>query len=141
MLKKTINRQVNQIFKTLLTALHNAPDSEFHYPVEDFHACVGGMAMHIAGSIEGAFATEAWYAKWSTPVSSKPACIACLEACKDDLLKPFIENAELLTADEQPEYFISKLDRVLKILRHVCHHTGELNTRLNAIAALPGSFV
>ena len=141
MLKETLHRQTRQVFKCLLQGLEHTPDAEFALPANDQHASVGSMAMHIGSSIENAFGTDAFSARWSTPVASRSQCIAYLESCRDDLLKAFIESNDLLTPDPQPEYFVSRLDRVLKILRHVAHHTGEINTRLRMLDIPRGRFV
>ena len=141
MLRKTLHRQTRQIFKGLIQGLENAPDTEFALPARDQHASVGAMAMHIGGSIENAFATQAFQARWNTPVSSKRECIAFLESCRDALLARFIDDNDLLDPDPHPEYFVSKLDRVLKLLRHAAHHTGEINARLRALNIPRGSFV
>lgn len=141
MLSKTIHRQTNQIFKCLLRGLEHAPESEFQLPSDDQHASVGSMAMHIGGSIENDLGTAEFYARWREPVSTKSKCIAYLQSCRDDLFKRFIDENDLLTADEQPEFFASKLDRVLKLLRHVAHHTGEINARLRECNIPRGPFV
>ena len=141
MLNKTIHRQTDQVFRCLLEGLEHAPEAEFQLPSDDQHAAIGSMAMHIGGSIEHSLATPEFSAKWSKPVSNKSQCIAYVEDCKDELLKRFIDENDLLSADDQPEFFKSKLDRVLKLLRHVAHHTGEIDTRLRVLGVPCGPFV
>ncbi len=97
--------------------------------------------MHIGASIENAFMTPAFREAWRTPVAGRTECIAYLESCRDDLVIPFIESSDLGSPDEQPQYFVSKLDRVMKILRHVAHHTGEIGCLLRAMGIDGGKFI
>jgi len=97
--------------------------------------------MHIGDSIENAFMTASFREKWNTPVHGRAECILYLESCRDDLMVPFIETSDLASPDQQPEYFVSKLDRVMKILRHVAHHTGETGCLLRAMGIDEGKFI
>lgn len=140
MLTQTMVRQATQVFSTLIEAVTNCPERQFP-AAGDWYTSIAGIAMHSAGSVEDTFQDNEFQAKWSTPVSSKSECIAYIESCRDDLLLPYIQSQDLLQQDAQPEYFISKLDRVMKILRHIAQHTGEIN-RLLRQADLPrGRFI
>jgi len=140
MLTKTLVLQITQVFSTFIEAITNCPKDQF--PVSGaWYTSIAGIAMHSAGSVKDTFQDNEFQAKWSTPVSSRSECIAYIESCRDDLMLPYIESQDLLQRDAQPEYFISKLDRVMKILRHIAQHTGEIN-RLLRQADLPrGRFI
>ena len=139
MLQKTLLRQTNQIFKTLLDALENSPEEEFVRSGE--HVSIGKIAMHIAGSIDSTFPSDRLLEKWQTPVSNKSECMQYIRDCKVLVMEPYIQDTELLAADEYPQFFISKLDRVLKIARHIAQHTGEINVRLSALGCEKGRFI
>lgn len=141
MLKQTLKRQTNQAFRTLTQALTNAPDSEFAFPTDDWAASIGGIAMHIASSIDSTFPSDKLFEKWNRPVSCKQECIDYINDCKAQVMIPYIESTDLLDTDSQPEYFISKLDRLLKIIRHIAQHTGTINNRLKAMGLQPGNFI
>jgi hypothetical protein len=132
MIVKTIERQANQVFRTLLGSVELCPDDDFSLNSDTQHGSVGRIAMHVGSSIESAFLTEEFRSKWNAPVASKEECVKYLASCRDDLLLPFVRTEALLEADAQPKYFVSKLDRVMKILRHIAHHTGEIGCLLRS---------
>lgn len=141
MLKETLVRQINQIFRTLKQSLMNAPKTEFDLPTKKWDASIGGIAMHIASSIDSTFPSEELAKKWPSPVSSKEDCIQYLLDCKTRVMIPYIEKEELLEADEAKMYFISRLDRVLKITRHISQHTGEIIRMLKSMGLEGGNFM
>lgn len=141
MLTRTATRQANQVFATLIQSVKNCPESILGLHAVDLHASVGCLAMHIGSSLEGAFDNPQFREKWSSPVSSKEQCLAYLADCRDLLMLDFIANNDLATPDAQPEYFVSKLDRVMKLLRHVAHHTGEMDRFLRDNGVQVGRFV
>lgn len=142
MITKTVRRQASQVFATLIESVKKCPESDFGLEgAGDSHESIGRIAMHIGGSIENAFTTASFKEKWNTPVHGQAECIAYLESCRDDLMVPFIEADDLASPDEQPEYFVSRLDRVMKLLRHVAHHTGEMGCLLRAMGIDEGRFI
>lgn len=141
MIVDTLKRQTKQIFVTLLASIEKCPEGNLGLNATTLHDSIGKIAMHIGGSIEGTFMTAAFREKWDTPVQTKQECIAYLESCRDDLLLPFIQNEDLATTDAQPEYFISKLDRVMKILRHIAHHSGEIGCHLRQMGFDEANFI
>lgn len=141
MLNKTLLRQSNQAFKTLLDALSNAPEGEFDSSSGSYEHSIGKVAMHIAGSIDSTFPPGTLFDKWNAPVSNKEECIAYIHDCKTIVLDPYIESTGLLVEDEAPQFFVSKLDRVMKIMRHIAQHTGEINSRLSTLGLKKGRFI
>ena len=131
MIRQTVTRQANQVFSTFLQAVEHCPEEEFQLGAEHWQTSIGDVAMHAAGSVEHAFHTAAFQAKWTEPVSSKAECIAYIASCQEDLLLPYIQSESLSHPDPHPEYFVSRLDRVMKTLRHLAHHTGEINLLLS----------
>lgn len=141
MLRKTIARQCEQVFECLLGSLQNCPEASFGLHETGETKSIGRIAMHIGASIENAFMTPEFRQRWNTPVSSKNECIDYLRSCKVDLIQKYVESNELLEPDPEPQYFISKLDRAMKMLRHVSHHTGEIAGALDRLGLQAGKFV
>ena len=137
MLAKTLCRQVQQIFKTLRVGLENCPENEMSFEPGG----LGALAIHALSSVECHFATDEFKAKWDSPVASKQAILRYLNDAREMLLLPYIQTQPLLSDDEWPQYFICKLDRVLKITRHLAHHTGEINAALKSNGHDVGPFV
>jgi hypothetical protein len=136
-LRRTVVRQAQQVYNALRKSLENCPETDMAFA----DGGLGKLAMHALGSVEACFATPQFQQKWSKPVGTKQELLAYLDDTRQMLLLPFIENQDLLAADAQPQYFISKLDRALKILRHLAHHTGEINAALKAKGIETGPFV
>ncbi len=141
MITKTLMRQTKQIFGTLLKSLALCPGEDFGLDARGAHDSIGRIAAHIGSSIEGAFLTDEFRSRWNSPVSTRDECIEYLASCRDDLLIPFIASEKMEEADPEPAYFVSKLDRVMKILRHVAHHTGEISSLLRVKGMEGASFV
>ena len=137
MLAKTLHRQAQQIFKTLRISLENCPENEMSFEPGG----LGALAMHALGSVEHHFATDEFKAKWDWPVVSKEELLSYLADAREMLLLPYIQTQDLLSDDEWPQFFICKLDRVLKITRHLAHHTGEINAALKANGHDVGPFI
>lgn len=141
MIPQTLARQVSQVFGTLIESVKRCPDPAFGLTAGELHDSIGRIAMHVGDSIENTFMTDGFREKWRHPVKGRMECIEYLESCRDDLLMPFIEGSDLGSSDEQPEYFISKLDRVMKILRHIAHHTGEIGCLLREMGIQEAPFI
>ncbi len=141
MIAETLDRQTKQVFKTLLESIELCPRDDFRLDADSLHESIGRIAMHIGGSIENTFLTDAFRAKWNSPVASQDECVRYIASCRDDLILPFVQKEDLAGPDEQPEYFISKMDRVMKILRHIAHHTGEIVGVLRAKGISGVSFI
>ena len=140
MLTQTLVRQTTQVFSTFIEAVNNCPEDQFPFS-DDWYTSIAGIAMHSAVSVKDTFQNDEFQAKWSATVFSKSECIAYIKSCRDGLMLPFIKSQDLLQRDPQPEYFISKLDRVMKILRHIAQHTGEINRLLRQDDLPRGRFI
>jgi hypothetical protein len=137
MLRRTLKRQAQQVLKTLRVSLANCPENAITFEPGG----LGELAMHALGSVEEHFAADGLGAKWSSPVQSKEELLAYLDDARDMLLVPFVEEADLLDEDVEPQFFISKLDRVMKTTRHLAHHTGEIARILKSKGIEPGPFI
>jgi len=131
MIKKTLTRQANQAIKSLIASIRNCPDDLLFRTLPDTQRTLAGVAAHAIRPIVETLGTEddSRLAESGWPLRgtfTKANLVDCATHIMKVTIPNYLERNDMTEADEMPQYFVSKLDRVMKVLRNLAHHTGEI---------------
>ena len=146
MIKTTLARQANQTINALIASIRTCPDGllfgilpETGRTLADRAAHAIEPIVHELGAEDDSRLTEnAWPLRGTF---TKDNLIDCAAHIAQVTIPEYLAHNDMDEADGMPQFFVSKLDRVMKVLRHLAHHTGELNWILRQNNVEPGPFI
>jgi uncharacterized damage-inducible protein DinB len=150
MLQKTMTKQTRQAFKTLRAAIQNCPD-ELWRAGEGSYLVVARLAFHILEAIDyhldvapdeyewGKYGLD-WEGSDAADLWDRAETLTYLDAMQAKALAFVEEPAGLLSNDAAPRWFLSRLDHLCYVLRHMAQHTGEINALLRLADATVGGW-
>jgi len=146
MIKKTVTRQANQTMKSLISSIRNCPDDLLFTKLPETQRTLASIAAHAIEPIVDALGAEGdahliangWPLRGTF---TKAELVNCATHIMQVTIPEYIKHNEMDEADDMPQYFVSKLDRVMKVLRNLAHHTGEVNWVLRRNNVEPGPFI
>ncbi len=117
---------------TFLRTINNCPDDVFCETLEHDERTLQDLVIHSVQPIIDAlgFAADPFLVEQGWPLTerfTKKLFIDCSVHLTKVLLPDYLSKNEMVDQDDEPQYFISKLDRVMKVVRHLVHHTGEID--------------
>lgn len=151
MLNETMTKQTHQAFNTLRTAIENCPDGLWREGSGSY-LVIARLAFHALEAIDyhlddhpdqyewGKYGLD-WEGSDAANLWDRTRTLAYL----DEMLakaRAFVDApAGLLSEDLTPRYFLSRLDHLCYVLRHLAQHTGEINALLRQANAPVGNWL
>jgi hypothetical protein len=140
MLNETMTKQTRQAFTTLRTAIQHCPDALWREGSGSY-LVIARLAFHALEAIDyhldahpdqyewGKYGLD-WEGSDAAQLWARSRTLDYLEAMLSKTLAFVDHPAGLLSEDVAPHYFVSRLDHLCYVLRHLAQHTGEINALL-----------
>ena len=141
-ISETLIRQTNQLFATLEGSIEHCPEEHLWVEKEGNLGSVGGITIHaISPMIEMLESGDVDRPRRLLEARSKSDLLETLRWLREEVLPDYVRSGDLSEPDELPQFFISRLDRLMKFMRHVAQHTGEINQQLRDLGVPRGKFI
>ena len=138
----TLIRQSNQIFATLEASVGHCPEETLWVEKEGNMGSIGMIAIHaIEPMIQMLSSDDVERADQLRHDKDKSELLQAMGWLREEIVPAYITSGDLAEPDEFPQYFISRLDRLMKFMRHVAQHTGEINQQLRDLGIPRGKFI
>lgn len=146
LISKTILRQAEQVMQTFTGSLHHCPDKLFFMTLPETEHSIVDIAIHaltpLVRDLGAGNDPEIIANGWPhSEEMTRQKLTACANYLISATIPAYLAQNNLADEDEAPQFFVSKLDRVMKSLRHLAQHTGEINWILRQHDIQRGSFL
>jgi uncharacterized damage-inducible protein DinB len=150
MLNETMTKQARQAFNTLRTAIQNCPDDLWREGSGSY-LVIARLAFHALEAIDyhldanpkeyewGKYGLD-WEGSDAAQLWDRSRTLQYLEEMLAKALAFVDDPAGLLSEDVVTQHFISRMDHLCYVLRHLTQHTGEINALLRQGDAQVGSW-
>jgi hypothetical protein len=146
-----MSKQTRQAFKTLQTAIERCPDTRWREGSGNY-LVIARLAFHALEAVDyhldphperyewGKYGID-WEGSSAAQLWGRRRTLDYLEEMLLKALAFVDDPSGLLSEDGAPQHFVSRLDHLCYVLRHLAQHTGEINCLLRQGDAPVGNWL